>query len=51
VPDNPVALSEFDAGLPALVLAHLALVALELTGGVYFQVPVVCTVPVLQKAW
>jgi hypothetical protein len=42
MPDDPVALSEFDAGLPALLLVHLALddplvlvvVALELTGGV-----------------
>jgi hypothetical protein len=48
MPDNPVALSEFDAGLPALLLAHLALyyplvlvvVVLELVGGVYLQVPI-----------
>src|SRR5829696_5683867 len=48
MPDNPVALSEFDAGLPALLLAHLALyyplvlvvVVLKLAGGVYLQVPV-----------
>ena len=48
MPDDPVALSEFGSGLCALLLAHLALddplvlvvVALELTGGVYLQVPV-----------
>ena len=46
--ENPVALSEFGSGLPAFLLVHLALddplvlvvVALELTGGVYLQVPV-----------
>jgi hypothetical protein len=48
MPDDPVALSEFDAGLCALLLVHLALddplilviVVLELAGGVYLQVPI-----------
>src|SRR5215216_1782743 len=49
MPDDPVALSELGTSLPSLLLAHLALddplvlvvVVLELTGGVYLQMPVV----------
>src|SRR5215218_4610364 len=48
MPSNPVALSEFGSGLCALLLVHLALddplvlvvVVLELTRGVYLQVPI-----------
>src|SRR5215217_3247244 len=47
MPDDPVALSELGTSLPSLLLAHRALdeplvlvvVLLELTGGVYLQVP------------
>src|SRR5215218_8660319 len=48
MPTHPVALSEFGSGLPALLLANGALddllvlivVGLELTRGVYLQVPI-----------
>src|SRR5215216_7015892 len=48
MPSNPVALSEFGSGLCALLLVHLALddplvlvvVVLELSRGMYLQVPV-----------
>src|SRR5829696_10328947 len=48
MPDDPVALSELGTSLPSLLLAHRALdeplvllvVVLELTGGVYLQVPI-----------
>src|SRR5215218_10061741 len=48
MPDDPVALSKLGTGLPALLLAHRALsyplilvvVVLELTRGVYLQVPI-----------
>src|SRR5215208_7761564 len=48
MPDDSVALSEFGSGLCALLLVHLALddplvlvvVVLELTGGMYLQVPI-----------
>jgi hypothetical protein len=48
MPSHPIALSEFDSGLSPLLLAHFALddllilvvVVLELTRGMYLQVPV-----------
>ena len=48
MPTNPAALSEFDTGLSPLILAHhslddpliLVVVVLELTRGMYFQVPI-----------
>ena len=58
VPDDPVALTEFDAGLSPLVLAYVApddplvlvVVALELPG-VWNSRTRATSAPVLQKAW